>query len=53
MRTLRQELADRLETQAIAYHGYDRPIFPRGVQVGVERVYSDTLLKLMLRARQR
>jgi hypothetical protein len=47
---LRSELADRLEGEAIrrAYSGWDRPIFQRGELVGVERVYSDSLLKLML-----
>jgi hypothetical protein len=48
----RNALADRLEKEAIrrAYEGYDRPIFQGGVQVGVERIYSDTLLKMMLGA---
>jgi hypothetical protein len=49
---LRTQLADRLEHEALrrAYEGYDRPVFQRGVQVGVERVYSDVLLKMMLSA---
>ena len=49
---VRMQLADQLEGEAIrrAYTGWDRPIFQRGVQVGVERVYSDMLLKLMLTA---
>jgi hypothetical protein len=48
----RAQLADRLESEAIrrAYQGWERPIFQRGEQVGVERVYSDVLLKLMLTA---
>jgi hypothetical protein len=49
---LRTELADRLEGEAIrrAFEGWDRPIYQRGELVGVERVYSDMLLKLMLTA---
>lgn len=49
---LRAELADRLESEAIrrAYTGWDRPIYQRGELCGVERVYSDMLLKLMLGA---
>jgi hypothetical protein len=49
---LKAQLADRLESEAIrrAYNGWDRPIYQRGVLVGVERVYSDMLLKLMLTA---
>jgi hypothetical protein len=49
---LRAELADRLESEAIrrAHDGWDRPIYQRGVLCGYERVYSDSLLKLMLAA---
>lgn len=32
------------------FQGYDRPIYQQGVQVGSERVYSDTLAVLMLKA---
>jgi len=49
---LRTALADRLEAEAIrrAYNGYDRPIYQRGELVGVERVYSDQLLTLLLKS---
>jgi hypothetical protein len=49
---LRMQLADRLESEAIrrAYEGFDRPVFQGGQLVGYERVYSDSLLKLMLSA---
>lgn len=49
---LRMELADRLEQEAIrrAFEGWDRPIYQRGELVGHERVYSDSLMKLMLTA---
>lgn len=45
---------DRLEDAAIlrAYSGHERPIFQKGVQVGAERVYSDRLMEVMLRARR-
>lgn len=49
---LRAELADRMESEAIrrAVVGWDRPIYQRGILAGYERVYSDSLLKLMLGA---
>jgi hypothetical protein len=48
----RSALADKLEAEAIrrAYQGWERPIYQRGVLVGVERCYSDMLLKMMLGA---
>jgi len=48
----RGALADKLEAEAIrrAYNGWERPIYQRGVLVGVERCYSDMLLKMMLGA---
>ena len=48
----RESAADKLESEAHrrAVEGYDRPIFQKGEQVGVERVYSDRLLEIMLRA---
>lgn len=49
---LRIQLADRLEGEAIrrGYEGWDRPVYQGGSLVGYERVYSDSLLKLMLSA---
>jgi hypothetical protein len=49
---LRMQLADRLEGEAIrrGYEGFDRPVYQGGSLVGYERVYSDSLLKLMLSA---
>jgi len=48
----RAALADKLEAEAIrrAYNGWERPIYQRGILVGVERCYSDMLLKMMLGA---
>jgi len=48
----RGALADKLEAEAIrrAYNGWERPIYQRGILVGVERCYSDMLLKMMLGA---
>lgn len=49
---VKQEFADALEAEAVrrAYHGFDRPIYQRGVLCGYERVYSDMLLKMLLSA---
>jgi hypothetical protein len=49
---LRAQLADSLETEAIrrGRDGWDRPIYQRGELVGAERIFSDTLLKMMLGA---
>jgi hypothetical protein len=46
--------ADLIEQEARrrAVEGFERPIFQRGRQVGVERVYSDMLLVLLLRGRR-
>lgn len=45
---------DRLEDEALrrALSGTERPIFQGGKQVGAERIYSDRLLELLLRARR-
>lgn len=40
------------EARRRAVEGYDRPIFQRGALVGLERVYSDVLLMLLLRGRR-
>lgn len=39
------------EAQRRAYHGTLKPIFQKGVRVGVERRYSDTLLMFILKKR--
>jgi hypothetical protein len=46
------EACDVLEAEAWrrAVDGVDRPIFQRGEQVGVERVYSDNLMVQLLKA---
>jgi len=46
---------DKLEEEAIrrAYKGYDKPVFQGGIQVGVVREYSDTLMCLLLKGRKR
>lgn len=48
----REAAADKLEAEAYrrAVEGYDRPIYQKGEKVGVEKVYSDRLLEIMLRA---
>jgi hypothetical protein len=40
------------EARRRAVEGYDRPVFQRGALVGLERVYSDVLLMLLLRGRR-
>jgi hypothetical protein len=40
------------EARRRAVEGYDRPVFQRGELVGLERVYSDALLMLLLRGRR-
>jgi hypothetical protein len=40
------------EARRRAVEGYDRPIFQRGALVGLERVYSDLLLMMLLRGRR-
>jgi hypothetical protein len=40
------------EARRRAVDGYDRPIFQRGELAGLERVYSDMLLALLLRGRR-
>lgn len=49
-----EEAADALETAMLArgVDGYDRPIYQAGKLVGHERVYSDRLLEIALRARR-
>jgi hypothetical protein len=41
------------EARRRAVEGYDRPVFQRGELAGLERVYSDMLLALLLRGRRR
>jgi Homeodomain-like domain len=40
------------EARRRAVEGYDRPVFQRGELAGLERVYSDMLLALLLRGRR-
>jgi hypothetical protein len=40
------------EARRRAVEGYDRPVFQRGQLAGLERVYSDMLLALLLRGRR-
>ena len=40
------------EARRRAVEGYDRPVFQRGSLAGIERVYSDMLLALVLRGRR-
>jgi hypothetical protein len=40
------------EARRRAAEGYDRPVFQRGQLPGLERVYSDMLLALLLRGRR-
>jgi hypothetical protein len=40
------------EARRRAVEGYDRPVFRRGKQVGVVRVYSDELAIMLLRGRR-
>lgn len=44
--------ADRLEREAWrrAVEGWEEPVYPKGQLVGTVRLYSDTLLALLLRA---
>ena len=45
---------DALEDEAVrrAHEGTERPVYHQGEQVGTVRVYSDTLMILMLKARR-
>ncbi len=45
---------DALEDEAVrrAAHGFERPVFQGGRQVGVTREYSDTMLMMLLKARR-
>jgi hypothetical protein len=49
-----EHLTQALEREALrrAFEGYDRPVYQRGVLVGYERVYSDSLLTTLLKARR-
>jgi hypothetical protein len=49
-----EHLTQDLEREALrrALVGYDRPVFQRGIQVGVERVFSDSLMTTLLKARR-
>jgi hypothetical protein len=42
-----------LEEEAVrrAYHGNDRPVFQKGIQVGTVKEFSDSLLMFLLKAR--
>ncbi len=48
----RETFADNLEMEARrrAVEGIEQPVFHGGVQVGTQRVYSDKLLMMLLRA---
>jgi hypothetical protein len=49
-----EHLTQTLEREALrrALEGFDRPVYQKGVLVGYERVYSDTLMNTLLKARR-
>ncbi len=52
MDAAREEACDTLEAEAMrrAVHGYEQPVFHKGVQCGVVRRFSDALLMFLLKA---
>jgi hypothetical protein len=49
-----EHLTQALEREALrrAFEGFDRPVFQRGQLVGHERVFSDSLMTTLLKARR-
>jgi hypothetical protein len=49
-----EHLTQDLEREALrrAYEGFDRPVYQKGELVGYERVYSDSLLTMLLKSRR-
>ena len=50
-REAHEQAVDVLETEAVrrAVDGYEKPVWHKGVQVGTERKYSDTLLIFLMK----